>query len=81
MRHASTWADPPFGIVDPVVLDRTYDPPLRGFIVTGEGNVHVVMVDDSTGTFPLCSPGTVYGGMISKITASGTTATGIKGFI
>jgi len=80
-KHYSTFADPPFGIVDPVELDHHYEPPLRGFVVAAGGNVSVVMFDGSTGVIPGCTPGTYYGGVITKITSAGTTASGIKGFL
>ena len=68
-----TPADPPWGIVDPVVLDQDYDPPMRGFIAATAGNVSVVMADGSTGIYPACSAGTVYGGFIAKFNAAGTS--------
>ena len=40
-----------------------------------------MMADGSTGVYPACSAGTVYGGFIAKINTAGTTATGIKGFV
>jgi hypothetical protein len=75
-----TPADPPWGIVDPVTLDHAYEPPLRGFIAAEAGDVAVVMADGSTGVYPSCAAGAVYGGMIVQILSEGTTATGIKGF-
>ncbi|MBY5742436.1 hypothetical protein HFO28_02290 [Rhizobium leguminosarum] len=55
--------------------------PIRAFMVTAPGNVSVLMADGSTGTFPGCVAGTQYMGKILRINTTGTTATGIKGFI
>jgi hypothetical protein len=49
-------------------------------MVAAAGNVAVVMLDDSRGTYPGCSPGAMYPGAIKQVMSTGTTATGIVGF-
>jgi hypothetical protein len=80
-QRVSTLSDPPRGIVDPVVLDTNYDPCLRGFTVTGAGDVKVTYDDGSIGVLPARQAGVDYGGMIYRIWSVGTTATGIKGYV
>ena len=73
---------PAVGIVDidAVKSDTTLlDPPIRGFMVTGAGNVSVLMVDGTSGVLPSCQPGIQYGGCISRVNSSLTVATGIVG--
>ncbi|MBO9131729.1 hypothetical protein J5289_16225 [Rhizobium sp. B230/85] len=55
--------------------------PIRGFMVTSAGNVSVVMSVGSAAVMPGCLVGIQYMGAISRIKATGTTATGIVGFI
>lgn len=54
---------------------------IRAFMVTAAGDVSVLMADGSSGIMPGCVPGAQYMGKIVRINATGTTATGIKGFI
>lgn len=49
----------------------------RAIMVTGEGDVAVTMLDGSTGTLPGLIPGQVYQFRVTRIAATGTTATGI----
>ena len=74
-------ADPPTGIVaitpsDTVDLTKF----IRGFAVKTAGDVEVIMVDGTTGIYPACAPGAIYGGLITRIKNALTTATGIVGF-
>lgn len=54
---------------------------IRAFMVTAAGDVSVLMADGSSGIMPGCVPGVQYMGKITRINATGTVATGIKGFI
>ncbi|MGD0899776.1 MAG: hypothetical protein ABR915_18240 [Thermoguttaceae bacterium] len=76
-----TLNDPPTGIVAITPSDATpLAEPIRGFMVAAAGNVAIVMLDDSRGTYPGCSPGAMYPGAIKQVMSTGTTATGIVGF-
>lgn len=71
----------PTGIVsitpsDTVDLSKS----IRAFMVTVAGDVAVIMVDGTTGTYPECSPGIQYLGRIRRVKDDGTDATGIVGF-
>ncbi len=82
----STLSNQPGGIVDPVVLDAVYDPPLRGFTPAVGGNVDMTLVDphtgvESRGVRPGCVAGGTYGGWIKTIHTAGTTAGGIVGWL
>ena len=80
-QRVATLSDPPIGIIDPVALDTDYDPCLRGFTVTGSGDVKVTYdADGSVGVLPSRAAGTDYYGLIRRIWAVGTSATGIKGY-
>ncbi|MGO6687924.1 spike base protein, RCAP_Rcc01079 family [Rhizobium leguminosarum] len=75
-------AQVPQGIVSVTTSDTVpLTKPIRAFMVTAPGNVSVLMADGSTGVFPGCVAGTQYMGKILRVNATGTTATGIKGFI
>lgn len=76
-------AQVPQGIVDTVTTSDTLSlaKPFRAFMVTVAGNVSVLMADGSSGIYPGCVPGMQYMGKILRINTTGTTATGIKGFI
>lgn len=52
---------------------------LRGFTVAVGGDVAVVMADGSTGTLPSLSEGVQHAYQVTRILATGTTATGIIG--
>lgn len=51
----------------------------RALMVTGEGNVTAIFKDGTTLTLPGLAVGVVYPVRVSRILATGTTATGIKG--
>jgi hypothetical protein len=55
--------------------------PIRGLIVATAGNVSVIMDDGSSAVLPGLKPGVEYMGVINRIKATGTTATGIIGLI
>ncbi len=75
----STFSDPVRGMVDPITLDASYNPPLRGFVVTGAGNVQCVFVDGTIGIWPAVAAGDGRACLISTVTSDNTTATEIKG--
>ncbi|MVO16862.1 spike base protein, RCAP_Rcc01079 family [Parasedimentitalea huanghaiensis] len=71
---------PPSGCDSVVPNDAADLPrPIRGLMVTGAGDVKCEFIDGSIDTLPGLLPGFPYGGLIKKIFADGTTATGIKG--
>ncbi|NEJ80715.1 hypothetical protein GR268_29025 [Rhizobium leguminosarum] len=75
-------AQVPQGIVTIVPSNTVNLPkPIRAFMVTAAGDVSVQMADGSSGVMPGCVPGTQYLGKILRVAVTGTTATGIKGFI
>ena len=76
----SNMGDPPTGIVAITPANTPLAKTIRGFMVTVTGSVAVVMVDGTVGIYPGCQPGAVYGGVITQISSSGTSATGIVGF-
>jgi hypothetical protein len=55
--------------------------PIRGFMVGTAGNVSVAMGDGSTAVMPACAVGVEYMSKITRINATGTTATGIVGLL
>lgn len=55
--------------------------PIRAFMVTGGGDVSVLMNDSTSGVMSGCVPGQQYRGKIVRINLTGTTATGIKGLL
>lgn len=52
---------------------------IRGFTVAVAGNVAVVMADGSTGTLSNLPEGVQHAYQVTRILATGTTATGIIG--
>jgi hypothetical protein len=54
---------------------------IRGFMIGTAGDVSVAMGDGSTAIMPSCAVGVEYMGKITRINATGTTATGIVGLI
>lgn len=57
--------------------DNTVLQPTRGIYVGGAGNLAVTMVDGSTVTFTAISVGVIHDLSVSKVMATGTTATNI----
>ena len=53
----------------------------RGLMVTGAGDVTVILKNGETLTLPALAPGVVYPIRVSRALDSGTTATGIKGLV
>ena len=51
----------------------------RVLIPAADGNIAVVMADDTEITLPACKAGIPYWGLFKKVKATGTTATGIVG--
>jgi len=80
LGNFSNLSDPPTGIVAITPANTLLAKTIRGFMVTVAGTVAVVMADGTTGTYPGCQPGAIYSGVITQISSSGTTATGIVGF-
>lgn len=75
-------AQVPQGIITVTPSDTvSLTKPIRAFMVTAAGNVSVLMADGTSDIMPGCVPGMQYMGKILRINATGTTATGIKGFI
>lgn len=54
---------------------------LRGFMVTGGGDVQVTGYDGSTAVIPGCIPGVQYWALITRVWSTNTTATGIVGML
>jgi hypothetical protein len=54
---------------------------LVGIYVGGTGNVAVVDSNGVTTTFTACPVGFVLNGLISKVKATGTTATNLVGYV
>jgi hypothetical protein len=80
--QGTSLCDPPRGAVDvDSNLDQERAPCYRGFTVGTSGNVAVVFDDDSTAILPSRQVGVDYGGLIKKFLSSGTTATGIIGYV
>ncbi len=53
----------------------------RAIMVTGSGDVTIVMKGGETLSLPNLSTGVIYPFRISRVMATGTTATGIKGLV
>lgn len=53
----------------------------RVLMVSEEGDVGVVMADGSTGILPGLVPGVPYAVRVRRVTANGTSATGIVGLV
>ena len=53
----------------------------RALMVTSEGNVAVSLRNGDTITLPGLTPGVIYPLRITRVLASGTTATGLKGLV
>lgn len=53
----------------------------RGLMVSAAGDVAVTFRDGSTVTLPGLSPGVIYPLRVTRVLASGTTATGVKGLV
>ena len=71
----------PWGIVAITPNDNADVPggSCRGFEVTVDGDVAVVMADGSIGVLPARTAGVQYPYQITRVLATGTTATGIIG--
>lgn len=54
--------------------------PIYAFMVNAEGNVAVTMLSGDEVTYYGCRPGQIYPGWITRIKATGTTATAVTGF-
>lgn len=80
--HTPGLESPPQGLLD-VSPSDTADLPslLRGFMVRTSGDVAVVMFDGSEGVIPMVQPGSQIVARIRRVRATGTTATGIVGFL
>ena len=53
----------------------------RALMVTGSGDLGVVLKDGDTLVLPGLTPGVIYPLRIVRVLATGTTATGIKGLV
>ncbi len=53
----------------------------RGLMVAATGDVAVVLRSGDTLTLPGLTPGAIYPVRITRVLATGTTATGIKGLV
>lgn len=67
--------NPAAGIIAVVPSDTTVLSSVRGLYVGGAGDVAVTMQDGTTGTFKAVPVGTVLPLQVSKVMATGTTAT------
>jgi len=73
-------ASPAGGLLSVVPSDTVdLDVVTRAIMVATEGDVTVIMQDGTTGTIPALQPGVPYPLRISRVLATGTTATGIVG--
>lgn len=59
--------------------DALLSPMCRILIPATDGNIAVVMADDTEITLPACKAGVPYWGLFKKVKADGTSATGIVG--
>ena len=53
----------------------------RALMVTGAGDVTVVLRDGDTLTLPALTPGVIYPFRIRRVLSTGTTASGVKGLV
>lgn len=81
--HSGFWPDlssPATGIFDIVPSDASdISTVTRSIMVATVGDVAVVMKDGTTGVLPALSPGVPYPVRVTRVLATGTTATGIVG--
>lgn len=78
---ARTGADPGWSLVAITASDSTeYDPPLRSVYVGGAGHVAVLAIGDTVAvTFSNVPTGGYVLAQVTKVLATGTTATGLVG--
>jgi hypothetical protein len=84
-RVGTNRIEPPFGGVTITPHDSNTQgtiatDPIHAFMVNAAGDVAVVMADGSAVTYFDCVLGTIYPGFITRIKATGTTATSVTGF-
>lgn len=75
----SKYEDGPYFGGIAITPGTAFTKPIRAILVTAAGNVNMTMADGVAVTVPMAA-NTLYPYMVTAVTASGTTATGIFGF-